>query len=352
MASFTTRKQQDGKTRTTAQIRIKLDGVIHSESRTFSTRVAATTWARQREDEIRAHPEQAKKKTATVGALIDAYLASAVDAFGRSKGQHLRLIASYPLASLDAVSLTRQQLIAHVQARRQAGTGPSTVANDLIWLRVVWRYARMQGYSLSLELLDDVAEYCRAERLIARPAKRIRRPSREEMERIITWFRGPKRARRQGPPMYLILWFAIYSCRRQAEIFDMRLSDYDRNRGTWLIRSVKHPGGSAGHDLAMRVPDRLKPLIETIIRDVPRTDDRLLPFNSRTIGSYWRNQMRLLGIDDLHFHDLRREGVSRLAEDGLTIPEMQRVSLHESWSSLQIYVNLPPTQEARLEWEP
>ena len=77
----------------------------------------------------------------------------------------------------------------------------------------------------------------------------------------------------------------------------------------------------------------------------------LLPFNSRTIGSYLRNQMRLLGIDDLHFHDLRREGVSRLAEDGLTIPEMQRVSLHESWQSLQIYVNLPPTQEARIEWE-
>ena len=49
--------------------------------------------------------------------------------------------------------------------------------------------------------------------------------------------------------------------------------------------------------------------------------------------------MHMLDIHDLHFHDLRHEGCSRLAESGLSIPEIQQVSLHDSWSSLQIYVN-------------
>jgi site-specific recombinase XerD len=62
--------------------------------------------------------------------------------------------------------------------------------------------------------------------------------------------------------------------------------------------------------------------------------------------------MRILGIEDLHFHDLRREGASRLAEDGATIPEIQSVSLHESWSSLQIYVNMKPRTGERAEFEP
>ena len=61
--------------------------------------------------------------------------------------------------------------------------------------------------------------------------------------------------------------------------------------------------------------------------------------------------MKILGIEDLHFHDLRREGASRLAEDGATIPEIQQVSLHESWSSLEIYVRMPPVVGGRLEWE-
>jgi hypothetical protein len=37
-----------------------------------------------------------------------------------------------------------------------------------------------------------------------------------------------------------------------------------------------------------------------------------------------------------------------LAEDGKTIPEIQQVSLHDSWSSLQRYVQV--TRQDRVEW--
>jgi integrase len=48
----------------------------------------------------------------------------------------------------------------------------------------------------------------------------------------------------------------------------------------------------------------------------------------------------MLGIEDLHFHDLRHEGCTRLAEQSFTIPEIQKVSLHDSWGSLQRYVSV------------
>ena len=45
-------------------------------------------------------------------------------------------------------------------------------------------------------------------------------------------------------------------------------------------------------------------------------------------------------IDDLRFHDLRHEGISRLFERGMGIQEVAMVSGHRDWKSLQRYVNL------------
>lgn len=39
---------------------------------------------------------------------------------------------------------------------------------------------------------------------------------------------------------------------------------------------------------------------------------------------------KILGIDDLHFHDLRHDGVSRLFEMGKTIPQAASVSGHRT----------------------
>ena len=152
--------------------------------------------------------------------------------------------------------------------------------------------------------------------------------------------------------MHLILWAAIYSCRRLDELCRMRISDFDREHRTWLIRDLKHPDGSSGNDREMLVTDRFLSVVDAILTLPGRQphEDRLLPYNSKTVGTYWQRQMKVLGIEDLHFHDLRHQGCSVLAEDGWTIPEIQRVSLHESWGSLQIYVNFRPRKTARVEW--
>lgn len=355
MASIIARKRGDGTTAYTAQIRLKRNGVVyHSEARTFLKKTTARDWAREREEQLKRDPSTAFRAVhagKTVGQLIAAYLTERerIEPLGRSKGQHLRFLLGWAIASRAALALTPLQVIEHVRERRMSGAGPATVNSDLIWLRVVFRYARTAlGVPVRMDALADAAEICRAERLTARSRRRLRRPTDAELQSILDWYRR----RRTGPPMALILWFAIYSCRRQAEIFRMRLSDFDRARMTWLIRDLKHPDGAGGNHQVMRVPDRLLPVIDAILATVPRTDDRLLPYQSKSIGANWTRTLKVLGIADLHFHDLRREGCSRLAEAGLSIPEIQQVSLHESWSALQVYVNLRPSAVRRLEFIP
>ena len=68
--------------------------------------------------------------------------------------------------------------------------------------------------------------------------------------------------------------------------------------------------------------------------------DLFIPLSPKTIGGEFRNACKILGIEGLRFHDLRHEGCTRLAEQGFTIPQIQQVSLHDSWGSLERYVSV------------
>lgn len=354
MATILQRKQADGTVRYTVQIRLKVDGAAHRESRTFATKHAAATWARKREDELKGGGAQpVGVARVTIGRLIADYLCEQGARLGRSKQQHLNLLSNLPIADMDAIGLTPAQLVAHVRQRRERGTGPATVLNDLIWLRVIWRHAALHRVPVNMEVIAEATTYCKAEKLVAKAKQRVRRPTSDELRRIGAYFLDKSVRRCNAPPMYLILWAAIYSCRRLDELCRMRLSDWDRERGVWLVRDVKHPDGSSGHHLEMTVTDRLAPVAEALVQAFTRSegDDRLVPMQSKTVGTQWQRAMKLLGIADLHWHDLRHEGASRLAEDGLTIPQIQRVTLHESWSSLERYVHVPVRVGARVEWD-
>ncbi len=360
MATISARKRGDGTTVYTAQIRLKKAGVVwHSEAKTFNRRAAAKAWALEREDQLRSDPESAKRADhagLTVGDLIRSYIKAreAIEPLGRTKGDHLRFLLGQPIAGELAVGLTAARVVAHVQARREGGAGGATVSNDLTWLRVVFKYARLAlGIAVDPLALADATDISRSERMISRPIRRKRRPSDDELTRIDAWFRAHRPSGRVGSaPMDLVMWAAIYSCRRLSELCRMRMSDYDREHRVWLIRDLKHPGGSAGHDAEMLVTERFATVVEAILALPGRKLDEplMLPFDPRTVSARWTRTMHVLGIEDLHFHDLRRCGASRLAEDGWTIPEIQRVTLHDSWSSLQIYVNVPARKTGRVEW--
>lgn len=71
-------------------------------------------------------------------------------------------------------------------------------------------------------------------------------------------------------------------------------------------------------------------------------EDRIFPFNSKSVGTAFTRACSKLGILDLCFHDLRHEATSRLFEQGYDIPEVAAVTLHSSWNELKRYTQLRP----------
>lgn len=63
---------------------------------------------------------------------------------------------------------------------------------------------------------------------------------------------------------------------------------------------------------------------------------------SESVGASFERACQRLGIEDLRFHDLRHEGICRLFERGLSIPEVAMISGHMSWSTLKRYTHLRP----------
>jgi hypothetical protein len=80
-----------------------------------------------------------------------------------------------------------------------------------------------------------------------------------------------------------------------------------------------------------------------IILSMPKRLEEIFPYSGETIGTNFTRACQFLEIIDLHLHDLRHDGVSRLFEIGRNIPQVAAVSGHRSWSSLKRYTHLRQT---------
>lgn len=340
MATITARKRASG-TRYTAQIRMKRDGrIVYTESETFDKKGLAKEWAARREAELKAPGalERLQHRGVTVGQVLEWYREDfdGLSKFGPSKLSHVNYLINHPdLAELDAIELNSGQLVDHVRRRRLGGAGPSTVQNDLIWLRGAFRSAQIaRGVPLSLEPIESASYLCRREGMIDRAKQRDRRPTVEEMSRLMEWF-SPARRKPQTPVQDVVL-FALFSSRRQDEICRITWSDLDVERKRVLVRDMKHPRMKI--DTWVDLPDRA---LAVILRQ-PKVagEDRIFPVIGKTVGSAFTRGCKMLGIEDLRFHDLRHECASWLFELGLDIPRVAQVTGHRSWGSLQRYTHL------------
>jgi integrase len=59
-----------------------------------------------------------------------------------------------------------------------------------------------------------------------------------------------------------------------------------------------------------------------------------------SLQNAWRRAVKAAGIDDLRFHDLRHEAVSRLFELGLNPMEVAAISGHKTLQMLKRYTHL------------
>jgi len=344
MGTITARRRKDGSTGYTAQIRIKRDGqLVHSESETFSTKALAKEWLTRREAALqvqRARGEPLGKRMAW-GELVRWYeeRERPGDGWGRTKRADLARLRTASLQDRRVDTLTRQDFINYVESRRAAGAGPATASNDLIWLRSVFKAATaVLGLPTPLQALDEAADFLRSERIIGKPQQRQRRITPDEERQLLDYF--ARRDDRAEIPMVEIVHFALASARRQEEITRLRWDDLNPERGTALLRDVKHPRRKVGNHRTFKMTRDAWQIIENRrgLIDGPL----IFPYNPKSIGAAFTRAVHVLELKDLHFHDLRHEATSRLFEKGYSIQEVAQFTLHESWATLKRYTHLRP----------
>jgi integrase len=69
-------------------------------------------------------------------------------------------------------------------------------------------------------------------------------------------------------------------------------------------------------------------------------EDRVFPMSPNAVRLAWERVKRRVGIENLRFHDLRHEAISRFFEYGLNVPEVSAISGHKDPRMLMRYTHL------------
>ena len=346
MGTIVERRRRDGTAAYLAQISLTRKGQPrYTENQTFDRRPAATAWLKRREYELKngGPPEP---KAPTLDRMIDKYIESSVTEIGRTKAQVLRSIKNYEIAKLECDKITSQTIVAFAQELSD-GREPSTVLNYLSHLQAIFSIADAAwGARLDPKAMKDALAVTRRLGLTRKARGRSRRPSLAELDAILSYFEQSAVRAPSSIPMTKVIVFALFSTRRQEEITRAKWADLDHEGSRMLVRDMKNPGEKIGNDVWVDLP----PEALRVIDAMPKSADQIFPFNCKTISARFTRAIKVLGIDDLRFHDLRHEGVTRLFEIGYSVPKAAAVSGHRSWASLQGYTHVRQVGDKYKNW--
>jgi len=348
MGTITTRNRNDGTPVYKAQVRIKTNGkIVHQETQTFERQQVAKAWITKRETELHEPGALERLKTGSADVtLLDAinrYINEKQGHMGDTKVQILRWIKAHEIANKACRLITSADLVAF--ARTVPGS-PANRYSYLSRLASIFAIARPAwGYPLDQQAMKDAMIVAKRLGIIDKGNERDRRPTIDELDKLLAHFAMIENRRKGVMPMTKIVPFAIFSARRQEEITTLQWADFDKNR--IMVRNMKHPNEKAGNNVWCD----LVPEAVAYIESMPKVNERIFPFTAVAISRAFTRACEKLGIENLHFHDLRHEGVSRLFEMGRTIPQAASVSGHRSWQNLKRYTHLRQTGDKYAEWK-
>ena len=118
-----------------------------------------------------------------------------------------------------------------------------------------------------------------------------------------------------------LIILAVETGMRLGEMLQMKWKNLDAQDSTLLLTDTKN--GS----------NRIIPLSEcalSVIQNLPKEDENIIPVTYSAVKSAWQRLRKRAGIEDLRFHDLRHEAVSRFFEKGMTLPEVTMLSGHKT----------------------
>ena len=291
-----------------------------SASKSFHRKTDAERWATAQEALMQSGQwKDNKTNNYTIGDMMLRYL-NAVTPTKRGKDQETRrlrrLLGDRRLMS---VRLTRAKPCVFADFRDQRiQDGVRACQYDLVLLRHAWNIARIEwGWSLSDNPISLI-------RMPKNNPPRERRLKEGEFDLL-------KAAAAKSRSWYVwpVVILAIETAMRRGEILGLSWEHIDLDQRTAFLPMTKN-GRSRQVPLSEAAIDQLT--------TAPRDTGRPFPVTEVAMRQAWDRLRVRAGIDDLTFHDLRHEAISRMFDDGMKIHEVMAISGHRTASQLFRYV--------------
>lgn len=341
--SIEKRATSKGEIKYRCTVGVKKDGVIiFRERQTFSKQAAAKSWGVMRVADIEQNgvPSANMQQATTFGELLDLYTKHPNIKFGKSKNWSLNLIRRCEISEIALSEFTTNTFIEHARLREAQGAGPSTIRNDIAFIGSVLSSAEpMFNLRFDLQCYQQAMYQLQKLGMTASSQKRSRRPTQDETNALLIALETRSRRSNLKIPFHRIFLFSILSCMRIGEVTSLRWDDIDHKQKAILVRDRKHPRKKLGNHMYVALLGEAW----DIVMEQPKTSELIFPFKHKRISIVFGEERNKLGIEDLRYHDLRREGASRLFEAGFVLEEVAQVTGHRSLKTLwQIYTELYP----------
>ncbi|MES0058803.1 site-specific integrase [Mesorhizobium sp. M0041] len=296
-------------------------------SRSFHKLADAKEWARHIEtqaDRQELAPSRKELKGITLGDLVRRYRTEVV---ASKKGADVETIVldaflRHPVCRKSLIDLNTSDFASYRDERLKT-IAATSLKRQLAPLNNMFELARSEWKIPLKNPLVDLA-------LKTNDNRRERRLREGELDRLVE---AGKKTR--NPLVLPMIHFAIETGMRRGEILNLRWRDIDEARGSAIILETKN-GYSRTIPLTPGALNVLKALAAATRQE---RCSQVFPLSALALRLCWDRLTERAKINDLNFHDLRHEAISRLFELGLTMPEVASISGHRDMRMLFRYAH-------------
>lgn len=318
------------------QVQIRRKGIAPL-TKTFSTHADAKEWARHQErlaDRGELGPDRKVLETITLADLVIRYRDIVLPGMKSATGEAIMLTAflRHPICKRQLSILTASDFAKWKNDRvnPKGKQKPITAKSAKRMLSPIQHMFEVAIADWNIPLARNPLS---GFKLKVQDNKRNRRLREGELDKLLEAGRKTR-----NPFLIPIVRLALETGMRRGEILALRFRDVDIERCTATIRESKN-----GYSRTIPLSSPAVAILETtmaILDDRAKTqNERLFPLTPVAVRLAWDKLTKRAKIDDLHFHDLRHEAISRFFELGLTVPEVASISGHRDIRMLLRYAH-------------
>ena len=332
-------------------VQVKKKHFVAKEQMTFPDKPSGRAWARQVEKEMLKEAEKEEPKfEAAHSRTGDITLKSYLEHYRLKQEtlpeekqisyrdmQAIKFWEKSWLADRRSNEITEQELIRILDERLETVT-PSTNHLYVSVLRHAIGWQKRVGLYFKNFINDEVMKELWKLGLVGKSRRHDIRPTEEQVLRLYQVLLEGYNKPTGTIPHHHIMMFSIYSTFREGEVCSIKYSQLDKERGLVIIEDRKDPNNKFGNHQKVPIPTECIEIIERQPRF--EGEDRIFPYKAKSVAVRFSDVTKALGFPDVRFHSFRHEGISRLFEQKMSIPEVALRSGHKTWEHLRRYTHL------------